>query len=174
MGDATTGDGRSSSTAGAERTRTAVAPRTDWESIERQARHYALRALGQEESLCPPEYEALLARTPIGKTLADLHPWKLDDDPLSGVALLSQAAGRYLIPFAEAVEHDLVACFAPERHQQPAVWLVNPWSAEKGNAVRAICRDFAAWLQYAEKIAREVRRREAELAARWSRTIGRP
>jgi hypothetical protein len=118
----------------------------------------ALAALGASTK----KYEQLLSATPINRAIEGLRPWAFDHDPERAIGFCSEAAGRPVLPFAQAVGEDMMACFTTEPATSPRVIVINPWAEDKGHVVLAELPDFHSWLAYAEKVSRTVQARERE------------
>lgn len=110
------------------------------------------------------KYEEMLAATPPGYTINGLAPWWFMPTPERDIDYCSKAAGRPVLPFAQAVEEDMMACFKAEPGATPGVLVLNPWSNGWGLTVLADLPDFDAWLVYAEQVSREVQARKQEKA----------
>jgi hypothetical protein len=104
----------------------------------------------------------MLRQTPENKTISNLRPWAFDHDPESAIQFCSEALGRPILPFAQAVGQDMMACFLPEPLVNPAVVVINPWSEDKATVLKAELADYDAWLDYAAEVSRQVQAREAE------------
>ena len=125
------------------------------------AKEYVVKALGNTGTSCPDRYIQMLRRTPANNAIEGLRPWYFDHDPESAVQFCSEAAGCRVVPFAQAVEEDMMACFVPRPFGEPAVMVINPWSEEKNSVVQARLPNYDAWLDYATEVACQVRAREA-------------
>jgi len=106
------------------------------------------------------KYEEMLAGTSPGATIAGLDPWWFLPTPGKSAEYCSKVAGRPVLPFAQAIEEDMMACFKAEPAQIPGVLVINPWSEGFGPVVLADLPDFEAWLVFAKQISEEVRARE--------------
>ena len=69
-----------------------------------------------------------------------------------------------MLPFAQAVGEDMMACFTTQPATSPKVFVINPWAVDKSRVVLAELPDFDAWLAYAEKISHAIQAREQEEA----------
>lgn len=125
-------------------------------------REYVVQALKALGSVCPQKYIAMLEQTPENKCIANLRPWAFDHDPATAAQFCSEAVGRPVLPFALAIEQDMMACFVAEPGGDPAVVVINPWSEDKAAVVKAELPDYDAWLAYAAEVSRQVQAREAE------------
>jgi hypothetical protein len=130
-------------------------------SNDKDLRTYVVRALAALGT-SPGKYEQLLNATPTNKTIEALRPWAFDHDPERAIGFCSEAAGRPVLPFAQAVGEDMMACFKNEPSATPGVLVINPWAEDKTRVLLAELPDFGAWLVYAEKVSREVQAREQE------------
>lgn len=131
-------------------------------NVESIGKEYVVGALGDYGMTCPDRYIEMLRRTPIHRAIEGLRPWYFDHDPASAVQFCSEAAGRTVLPFAQAVEEDMMACFVPKPFGEPAVVVINPWSEDKTSVVQARLPNYDAWLDYATEVARQVQAREAD------------
>jgi hypothetical protein len=104
----------------------------------------------------------MLAITHENQVIANLSPWVFLPVPERSIGYCSEALGQSVLPFAQAVGQDLVACFLVTRSNYPAVIVINPWADNSAGVVRAELQDYDAWLIYAEQISREVAEREQE------------
>lgn len=86
----------------------------------------------------------MLRQTPANRVIGDLSPWAFLPDPERSAKYCSEAIGRPVLPFAQAVEQDMMACFLPEPPGEPAVVVINPWSEDKAGVVLARLPDYAA------------------------------
>lgn len=129
-------------------------------NVENIANEYVVGALCNHGVPCPDRYIEMLRCTPIHKTIKGLRPWYFDHDPASAVQSCSEAAGYPVLPFAQAVEEDMMACFVPKPFGEPAVIVINPWSEDKTSIVQAQLPNYDAWLNYATEVARRVQARE--------------
>jgi hypothetical protein len=125
------------------------------------AKEYTVRALANLGGIPPVRYVEMLRKTPIDRAIEGLRPWYFDHDPESAVQFCSEVVGRPVLPFAQAVEQDMMACFINERSENPAVIVINPWSEDKAAVIRAKLPDYDAWLNYATEISRQVQADEA-------------
>jgi hypothetical protein len=125
-------------------------------------REYVVQALNALGSVCPEKYTAMLEQTPENRCIANLRPWAFDQDPATAEQFCSEAAGRPVLPFALAIEQDMMACFLTESSAKPTVIVINPWSEDKTTVVQAQLPDYDAWLKYAAEVSRQVHAREAE------------
>lgn len=116
----------------------------------------AFRMLGRE---CPPRYEAMLAHTPHDEVIAGLRPWFFMSSPGRSVGYCSAAARQPVLPFCQALEQDLVACFLPE---SPQVVLINPWAVAPQDVLRQTFTDYDAWLAYAHTFSAALAQLENE------------
>nr|WP_314623085.1 hypothetical protein [uncultured Noviherbaspirillum sp.] len=119
----------------------------------------ALKGLGVD---LPEKYLAMLSETPVHQAISGLSPWFFPANPDRAVKFCSEAAGRPVFPFAQAVEEDKMACFVVEPGGKPAVIVINPWSENKTTVVQALLPSYDAWRKYAAEVSRDVRAREAE------------
>jgi hypothetical protein len=125
-------------------------------------REYIVNALNELGGSCPEQYITMLRQTPENKTISNLRPWAFDHDPESAIQFCSEALGRPVLPFAQAIGQDMMACFLPEPSANPAVVVINPWSEDKAKVLKAELADYNAWMDYAAEVSRQVQAREAE------------
>lgn len=125
-------------------------------------REYVLHALNALGIMCPKKYRTMLKQTPENRTISNLRPWAFDHDPESAIQFCSEALGRPILPFAQAIGQDMMACFLPEPVGNPRVVVINPWSEDKTTVLKTTLADFDAWLNYAAKLSRQIQTREAE------------
>lgn len=127
-----------------------------------EARTYVVRELTRLKAPVMERYAALLASTPPNKVIQGLDPWAFDHDPERAVGFCSEAIGRRVLPFAQAVGEDMVACFETESSGAPAVVVIDPWSSDKARVVLAKLAGFDEWLIYAKDVATAVQKRERD------------
>ena len=125
-------------------------------------REYILYAFDAFGIKCPQKYITMLRQTPRNRTITNLKPWAFDHDPESAVQFCSEALGRPILPFAQAVGQDMMACFLPQPLANPAVVVINPWSENKATVLKAELADYDAWLNYATELSRQIHAREAD------------
>lgn len=126
-----------------------------------QSRTWVLRALSRRGYVCPERYARLVRTAAPGAALPGMGPWLFLPYPENTAGYCSEALGETLLPFAQAVGHDLIACFRTIPGRTPRVVVINPWSPVR-RGVRVIeLPDFDAWLVYASHHAQ----RTAEAAA---------
>jgi hypothetical protein len=125
-------------------------------------RGYAVQTLKRLGAALPERYQMMLAETPAHRAISGLSPWFFPADPARAIEFCSEAAGRPVLPFAQAVEEDMMACFVPKPFGEPAVVVINPWSEDKTSVVQARLPNYDAWLDYATEVARQVQAREAD------------
>ena len=125
-------------------------------------REYVVRALNALGAICPQKYITMLKQTPGNKTISNLRPWAFDHDPAGAVQFCSEALGLSILPFAQAIGQDMMACFLHEPLANPAVVVINPWSEDKAAVLKAKLADYDAWLDYAAEVSRQVQERETE------------
>ena len=121
---------------------------------------YVVQALKAQGASVPERYSEMLERTPTDRVIEDLGPWAFLPSPERSVEYCSAAFGGRVWPFAQAIGQDLMACFLPQASQEPKVVVINPWSSNGADVVKAEFADYGAWLPYAAKISREVMERE--------------
>lgn len=131
---------------------------------EEEARMYVVRELMRLGMAGMERYAALLASTPANRVIDGLDPWAFPLAPEKAVGFCSGALGRAVLPFAQAIGEDMMACFETVLSATPAVVVIDPWAHDKAHVVLAELPDFDAWLVYAEQVSREVRAREQEEA----------
>lgn len=136
-------------------------------SADQEKRLYVLRALAQLGSKAPSKYVEMLAGTPANMVIPGLSPWTFEREPETAIEFCSKALGRTVLPFAQAVEEDMLACFETEPSQDPAVVVINPWAQDEGEWVKgeveiARLEHFDAWLAYAKRVAEAVQQRDAQ------------
>lgn len=137
------------------------------DSNEQQVREYVIGALAALGSTCPAKYEAMLKATPVHHAIEGLIPWFFLSNPERSSEYCSKALGRPVLPFAQAVEQDMMACFETTPSENPAVVVINPWAQGEGEWVNGEVEierlpNFDAWLVFAERIAQLVAQRERE------------
>jgi hypothetical protein len=123
-------------------------------SIENDTRVSVVQALLRQGKQIQ-KYEEMIAETAPGTTIAGLAPWWFQPTPERDVEFCSKAAGRPVLPFAQAVDEDMMACFKTDPSGSPGVLVINPWSEGWGPVVLADLPDFDAWLVYAKQISDE-------------------
>ena len=127
-----------------------------------EVREYVVRVLNSQGSVCPAHYTTMLMQTPANRVIENLSPWIFLPDPERSAKYCSEALGRPVLPFAQAVEQDLIACFVPAPSVSPAVVVINPWSENKAMVLKKELADYETWLGYAAEVSRQVQAREAE------------
>jgi len=127
-----------------------------------EIREYVVRTLRSQGLFCPEHYATMLAETPLNKVIENLSPWAFLPDPERSSKYCSEALGRAVWPFAQAVEQDLIACFVPTQSGSPTVVVINPWSEDKRAVLKKEFADYDAWLIYAAEISRQVQASEAD------------
>ena len=127
-----------------------------------EIREYVVKALSSQGSICPDRYTAMLVKTPINKVIENLSPWTFLPDPERSAKYCTEALGYAVLPFAQAVGQDLIACFAPGQFGAPAVVVINPWSEDKEAVLKKELADYDAWLVYAAEISRQVEANEID------------
>lgn len=128
---------------------------------DQSKREYPVRALNELGAVRPEKYVAMLAETPVHRSIRGLNPWFFPADPKRAASFCSEAAGRPVLPFAQAVGEDMMACFVPEPSGEPEVLVIDPWIKDKAKVVQARLSNYDAWLNYAAEISRQVQAREA-------------
>jgi hypothetical protein len=134
-------------------------------TIDPVARQYPLRALAELNMHCPSSYESMLAKVPPNACIPGLYPWWFLPDPKETQQYAAAVAGRPVVPFAQAIGHDLLACFIVEEFASPSVIVINPWSERGAAQVRAILPNYSAWLTYAEETSARFLAQEREDSA---------
>lgn len=124
--------------------------RTEW------ARRYVVRSLRARALHCPERYLTMLDATPDGQAIRGLSPWIFLPWPEHTAAYCSEAIGEAVLPFAQALGHDLIACFLTEPGPHPEVVVLNPWSPSKRLVRRANLPSFDIWLSYAFHVSRGI------------------
>ena len=125
-------------------------------------REYVAQALKGLGAALPENYLAMLTETPVHRAISGLSPWFFPANPERAIKFCSEAAGRPVLPFAQAVEEDKMACFVVEPGGEPAVVVINPWSEDKTTVVQTLLPSYDAWKKYAAEVSREVQARETE------------
>ena len=120
-----------------------------------------IAALEAENMIAPEAWLSMLRETENMKPIAGLSPWRFLPSEGALGALCASAAKRPVLVFAQAIGEDMIACFASRTGQEPWVLVVNPWNS--GGRVITELADYAAWLLFAETVAREVAELEADL-----------
>lgn len=138
-------------------------------SVEKEKRRFVLRSLEQLGSTAPSKYAEMLDATPPNRVIEKLDPWVFDHDPESAASFCSKALGRRVLPFAQAVDEDLLACFEVDPSLNPAVVVINPWAQDEKEWVKTEVEvqrlpNYEAWLVYAKSISDYVRERDREEA----------
>lgn len=129
-------------------------------TFDNNSRLYVIKTLTDRGIPCPKKYSAMLASAQPNRTIDGLRPWAFDHNPQSAVGFCSEAVGREVLPFAQAIGQDLMACFVIDEFSRISILVINPWASDRSAVVKADLTDFDAWLVYAEKISREVLARE--------------
>jgi hypothetical protein len=127
-------------------------------AVKPDARTYvvrALAALGAKAEL----YELLLNSTPSDCRIEGLPPWVFEYDAEGRLELCSKALGFPVLPFAEALGQDMIACFRTDPAQTPEVVVINPWAEDKAQVVLAKLPSDKAWFMYALNVSRDVQLR---------------
>lgn len=80
--------------------------------VDRQdPRMYVLEKLREQEVFIPEKYLQMLGLTPVEKVIEGLSPWAFLPTPERSIAHCSEVFGSAVLPFAQAVGEDLMACF---------------------------------------------------------------
>jgi hypothetical protein len=128
-----------------------------------EKRGYVARKMQKSGLAVPASYVSMLARTPPDRVIEGLSPWFFLPDPALSVGYCTEALGRPVLPFAQAVGEDSMACFLGTPRDNPSIVVINPWSDRRGPAIiRAELADYDAWLVYAHRISSEVSARDAD------------
>lgn len=127
-----------------------------------EAREFVVQALKREGSVCPERYTAMLAKTPENRVIENLSPWAFLPDPERSAKYCSEALGRPVLPFSQAVEQDLIGCFVPGPSGNPDVIVINPWSEDKEAVLKAVFPNYDAWLDYAAQVSRQFQADETD------------
>jgi hypothetical protein len=125
-------------------------------------RDYVAQTLKGLGAALPDKYITMLAETPVHRAINGLSPWFFPENPERANKFCSEAAGRPVLPFAQAVEEDKMACFVVEPGDEPAVIVINPWSEDRSTVVQARLPSYDAWLKYAAEVSRKVQARETQ------------
>jgi len=131
-------------------------------SDEDATRRFLVGLLAERGLECPAQYVAMLDGSQAGRTIDGLWPWAFDADPREAIGFCSEAVGREILPFAQAIGEDLMACFDPIKGPELPVVVIDPWNSDKPNVVRATLQNFAAWLSHAELISKSALAAEKE------------
>lgn len=136
-------------------------------SNDQNKRGYVLRALVSLGSVPPARYMEMLTATPVHHVIESLDPWFFLSDPQRSAEYCSKALGRLVLPFVQAVEEDMFACFEVTPSTNPSVVVINPWAQDEKEWVKSDVEikrlpDYEAWLVYAKWISDNVRERERE------------
>lgn len=128
----------------------------------RRNREYVADALIELGAICPEQYLTMLETTPENKVISNLRPWAFDHDPASAVKFCSDSLGRPVLPFAQAIGQDMMACFLTDPSNNPAVVVINPWSQDKAEVLKAVFPNYDAWLDYAAQVSRQFQAHETD------------
>jgi hypothetical protein len=104
----------------------------------------------------------MLAEAKPNRTIDGLRPWAFDHDPESAIAFCSDALGREVLPFAQAIGQDLMACFMADQPSSLPVVVINPWASDRSGTIQRTFPDFDAWLVYAKEVSEAVLADERE------------
>lgn len=127
------------------------------------AKAFAVHALAMVEAY-EPRYVELLKITPTNRSIDGLRPWAFDHEPEGAIGFCSEAIDRLVLPFAQAIGEDMMACFEVAPEKAPSVVVINPWAESKAAVLLAELPDFDAWLSYAKQVSRAVQAREQQEA----------
>lgn len=122
---------------------------------------YAMHATATVEAHVP-RYVELLKITSTNRSIDGLRPWAFDHEPEGAVGFCSEAIGRLVLPFAQAIGEDMMACFEVAPEKTPSVVVINPWAESKAAILLAELPDFDAWLAYAKKVSQAVQVRQQQ------------
>lgn len=131
---------------------------------DQEARLYVLKALESVGAKGVGQYASLLAATPADRVINGLDPWAFLPTPEKSQTYCNVAADRLLLPFAQAVGEDMIACFTTEPGGIPGVVVINPWASSKAQVMLAELPHFEAWLAYAKDVSLAVQARERDEA----------
>ncbi len=120
------------------------------------ARQYVVRTLKSQAICCPSRYLSMLAETPAGGPIRGLAPWIFLPYPEYTSVYCSEACNQPVLPFAQALGEDLIACFQNGPANNPTVIVLNPWTHNKRLLRRAELPSFDTWLSYAYHVSRGV------------------
>ncbi|MET4676402.1 MULTISPECIES: hypothetical protein [unclassified Luteibacter] len=123
-------------------------------------RMYVFEELKAQEVFIPERYLQMLRLTPADRVIEGLSPWAFLPTPERSVAYCSEAFGSAVLPFAQAVGEDLIACFVVTPFKSVDIVLLNPWADDPRERIRARFSTYEDWLEYAEEISRVVTERE--------------
>jgi hypothetical protein len=126
------------------------------------ARQYSLHALTALGIPCPEKYMAMLNAVPANEGIPGLYPWWFLPNPEATAQYASAIAGRPVLPFAQAIGQDLIACFLTDSTSEPSVIVLNPWSEVGAARTRAILANYEGWLTYAKETSERFIEREKE------------
>ena len=125
-------------------------------------RMYVVTALKSQGAPVPELYSKALGMTPADRVIEGLNPWAFLPSPERSIEYCSNAFGEHVLPFAQAIGQDLVACFLVQSSQEPRVVVINPWAESGGVVVKAEFVDYEGWLPYAAEVSRKVTERERD------------
>lgn len=133
--------------------------RTEW------ARRHVVRTLRSQAIACPEKYRLMLDRTSDGEFIRDLKPWIFLPYPEHTAGYCAEILSQPVLPFAQAIGEDLIACFQYAPVDNPGVIVLNPWSRSKRLVRRAELPSYDIWLSYAFHVARAVKARAQPVPA---------
>jgi hypothetical protein len=131
-------------------------------AVDPIARQHTLRALATLGIPCPEKYMEMLKAVPANEGIPGLYPWWFLPDPEATGKYASSVAGRPVLPFAQAIGHDLIACFLTDSSSEPSVVVIKPWSEVGAAQTRATLASYDAWLTYAKETSERFMAREKE------------
>lgn len=123
---------------------------------------YVTKTLADHGVVCPERYLLMLKQTPINRVIADLIPWAFLPDPERSSEYCTEVVGQSVLPFAQAIGEDLMACFLMKGELVPSVIVINPWSEDKSKIVQENLENFDDWVDYARKVSQEVMARDQD------------
>jgi hypothetical protein len=63
--------------------------------------------------------------------------------------------GTLLVPFSQAEQMDMMACFEASGEKDPKIWVVNPWEQLPENRIYNVLNNFDEWLIFAKKTSKD-------------------
>lgn len=125
-------------------------------------RLYVVRQFSERGLSCPAQYLTMLLNVRPDYVIDGLYPWDFFTSPEEMKEFCSEVVGHEILPFAQAVGEDTVACFDMSRTPALPVLVIDPWNKRKPSSVLADLPDYDAWLVYAKALSDEVIASERE------------
>lgn len=102
----------------------------------------------------PKAYSDFVAEKSNGAAMIGMPPWVFASNEDWALEESENIFGKHLVPFAQAINMDMLASFVFDGSSEPAVWLTNPWD----EVVLEKFDSFGSWLKYALELSQAILR----------------